>query len=159
CFKYSNTTARTLNIAAACYEAGINAAEINHEIFDSKTRARFDIERYVFENLRFYQDGKIALCTLPRQTIDNAEATEDDLENIAALPRQIKDVMIAITISETESGNSKVSVRTASGYDAASICSRFGGGGHERAAGGSLKGLPSANENTVLEAALQCIQE
>ncbi len=159
CFKYSNTKARTLRIAADCYEAGIPASEINREFFESKTQARFEVERYVFDNLHFYKDGRIAICLLPRAVIDSTGATEDDLENLAALPRQIRGVCAGIMISETINGNSKISVRTSYGYDAAGICARFGGGGHERAAGGSLKGAPAENELTVLEAAVQCIEE
>lgn len=159
CFKYSNTTARTHRIAAACYEAGIPAGEINRDIFENKSLARFEMERFVFDNLRFYQNGKIALCLLPRTVIEKANATEDDLENISAIPRQIKGVCAGITISETALGNSKVSVRTVKDLDAACICSQFGGGGHERAAGATLKGPPSENETIVLEAAIRCVQE
>ncbi|MCX7614126.1 MAG: bifunctional oligoribonuclease/PAP phosphatase NrnA [Clostridiales bacterium] len=158
CFKFSNTSARTHRIASACYETGIPAGDINRDIFESKTRARFEMERFVFDNLHFYQNGKIALCLVPRAIVEKANATEDDLENISALPRQIKGVCAGITISETINGNSKISVRTVKGLDAACICSQFGGGGHERAAGATLNGKPFENEKAVLEAALKCIQ-
>ena len=159
CFKYANTTAHTHRVAAACFEAGIDAGEINREIFDRKTRARFEVEKYIWGNLEFYLGGRSAIVTLSRKTIDQIGATEDDLDNIAALPRQIDGVWASIVLTETTDGNTKVSVRTAQQIDAAKLCQRFGGGGHQRAAGATLAGEPEKNLQKVKEASVQCIQE
>ena len=54
---------------------------------------------------------------------------------LGGFSRQIAGVCIGVTFKEKKDGTFKVSVRTHEGIDAAQICSRFGGGGHKRAAG------------------------
>ena len=58
CFLYSNTTEATHALAAACIRAGINLAALNMEFFEKKSRARFEMERLVYNGLRFYCGGR-----------------------------------------------------------------------------------------------------
>ena len=48
-------------------------------------------------------------------------------------------MLLAATLRETPQGDIKMSVRAAPGYDAGSICAKFGGGGHRGAAGATVK--------------------
>ena len=113
CFKFSNTTAHTHAVAAACLTAGIDGGEITRALFETKSRPRFAMERLVFD-------------------------TMDDLDSIASLTRQIEGVQIGITMTEKADGTVRVSVRTTREMDASAICKRVGGGGHVRAAGASF---------------------
>ena len=49
CFKYANTTPRTHRIAAELIEAGADSVEIDRAMFDTKSRARLNLERRVLE--------------------------------------------------------------------------------------------------------------
>jgi phosphoesterase RecJ-like protein len=60
------------------------------------------------------------------------------MENISNFPRNIAGVCVAATVRESKDGKSKLSVRATPEYDAASICEKFGGGGHRGAAGASI---------------------
>ena len=51
CFRYSNTSATTLRIAASLIDAGADAAEINRIMFDTKSRARLNVERLAMESI------------------------------------------------------------------------------------------------------------
>lgn len=139
CFRYANTTAHSFRVAAACAEAGGNLHAINQEIFDTNSLARLRLQGWIVENIRFFREGTLALCALPKAVEQRLGVTEDDMENISSFPRSIQGVKMAATIRETGAGTVKVSVRALPGYDAAAVCKVFGGGGHKGAAGASMQ--------------------
>lgn len=138
CFRYSNTTAGTLRTAAKCLDAGVNAGELNRVLFETKSRARYEIERVIQGNMQFFRDGKIAVATITLEDRRRTGADWDDMDAIAAMPRQIEGVEVGLTLTELDSGKTKASVRTTKEVDAAAICMLVGGGGHLRAAGATL---------------------
>lgn len=115
CFKFSNTTAHSHAVAAACLTAGIDGGEINRVLFETKSRPRFEMERIVFDTMEFHENGAIAVAVLWRRDIDHAGADMDDLDSIASLTRQIEGVQIGITLTEKPDGTVRVSVRTHQG--------------------------------------------
>lgn len=139
CFRYANTTAHSFRTAADCAQAGGDLFSINQAIFDTNSFARLKIQSYLVEHARFYREGSLALCVLPRAVEEALGATEDDLENISGFPRSIEGVRMAATLRQTKDGKVKISVRAVPGCDAAAVCARFGGGGHRGAAGASLE--------------------
>ena len=139
CFRYANTTADTLRVAAECLQTGADTFALNQMLFETNSLARLRIQGWMVENTRFYQGGQVAVCGLPKQVEWDMGAQEDDLENISGFPRSIAGVKIAATIRQETADTVKVSVRAVPGYDAAAVCAKFGGGGHKGAAGASLK--------------------
>ena len=138
CFRYANTTANTLAVASQCAAISKNLFAINQTLFDTNSLGRLRLQGWLVENAIFLQDGKIAICALPKSVEETLNLTEDDLENISGFPRSIEGVKIAATIREDGNNRVKISVRAVPGYDAAAICQNFGGGGHKGAAGASM---------------------
>ncbi len=139
CFRYSSTTAHTLRLAAQLLEAGVDAAKINKLMFETKTKARVEIERGMYKSLEYWFGGKAAVMTLTEEMISNAGAGEGDLDNIASMAIQIEGVQAGITFRQCDGGY-KVSLRTAQGINACEICRHFGGGGHIVASGCTIPG-------------------
>ncbi len=135
CFKYSNTTAETHAIASDLISIGVNLEYINSEFFEKKRLARFEMERLVYSDLQFYCDGKIAAIYVSLEMREKTGATEDDIDDFSAIPRQIEGVEAGISLYEQSDGAMKVSLRTTSKVDAAKVCAAFSGGGHPRAGG------------------------
>ena len=140
CFKFTNVTPDTMRIAAELMELGCRSAEINKEMFDTKSCARINIEREVLNSLKFYAENRIAVVYTTREMEERTGAKDSDMDGLAAIPRQIEGVWIGITVKEKGDNYYRVSVRTNDGHDAAWICSKFGGGGHFAAAGCSVNG-------------------
>ena len=143
CFRYANTNAHAYLVAAACADAGGDLHTINQLIFDTNSFARLRLQSWMVENIRFYKNGTLAVCALPRAVERQLLLTEDDLENVSGFPRSIEGVRVAATLREMEDGQVKMSVRALPGYDATLVCGRFGGGGHKGAAGATVP-LPLA---------------
>ena len=91
----------------------------------------------IFPAIDLY-DGKAVICPLPLAVEKQLGITEDDTENLSGFPRSIEGVLLSATLRESETGEIKMSVRAAPGYDAGAICANFGGGGHRGAAGATV---------------------
>ena len=139
CFRYANTTANTLRVAADCLAAGANTFALNQILFETNSLGRLRLQGWLVENAIFLQNGQIAICALPKSKELELGLTEDDLENISGFPRSIAGVKIAATLRQEDAQTVKMSVRAVPGCDAAAICQKFGGGGHTGAAGASMK--------------------
>lgn len=140
CFKFSNTTARTHEIAAKLIGAGAHTVLLNEILFESKSRGRLAIERMALESLEYSFDGRCAMIFLTKEQVAQAGAETTDIEGITSLPRNIEGVEVGITVRQQPTGSYKVSVRTTPNVDAAAICAHLGGGGHRQAAGCELLG-------------------
>ena len=152
CFAFANTTANTLRTAALLIEAGASYRAINKELFRTRTLGRIKIEGLIFSSLEFYFNGTVAISTITKSMIEVANATEDDLDDIASIPGSVQGVHAGITLRELTSENDcKVSVRTGASINAHSVCAHFGGGGHPMAAGFSRDKSISEVKTELLE--------
>lgn len=150
CFQYGNTTARTHRVAAALMDTGLDVFPLNKRHFRTKTWARLQVERLIVERMHRYEDGKIAVAPVSLSLLDEAGATEEDMEDIAAFLGQIEGVETSITIRELADGGCKLSVRTSGGLNATKVCAVLGGGGHAAAAGCTVNvGLKEAEEQIL----------
>ena len=151
CFRFSNTTARTLRTAAKTVEHGAVIAPINRVFFEVKTRGRMQLEARMMANMEFFADGKVAVCCLPQAWVEELAVTEDDMDSISGLPRTIEGVMVSVLVRDSEPGKAKMSVRAGPGYNASAYCARLGGGGHQTAAGVVVRGSLEDGKNVMLQ--------
>lgn len=138
CFRFSNTTAKTLRIGADLMEIGIDTAEINRIMFETKSRIRVELEKMALEAMEFHFNDKCAVITVTRDMYEKTGCKDEDLEGITSISRSIEGVTVGVTLRERQEGGFKISVRTYPPIDASKICKRVGGGGHIRAAGCQL---------------------
>ncbi|MCM1364006.1 MAG: bifunctional oligoribonuclease/PAP phosphatase NrnA [Faecalibacterium sp.] len=142
CFKYSNVTPRTHEIAAELIKLGAEHAWINVKMFETKKKGFIKLQALCLDSMEFYLDDKVCVLTVTRKMLEETGTTDEDVDAIVAFSRQIEGVLVGVTIKEKADNVYKVSVRTHEEIDAAAICSAFGGGGHLRAAGCSFNCRP-----------------
>ena len=135
CFLFSNTTPTVHRIAADVMEKGADYTFINRLMFETKTLSYLRLEQMAVSSIESHFDGKCAIMMVTRKMIEESGSSASDCDGIAAIPRKIEGVKIAVTIRERHDGSYKVSLRTVEPFDAAKICANFGGGGHHAAAG------------------------
>ncbi len=136
CFRYNNVHQNTHRIAASLISRGIDSADINHRLFGIKTLRQMQVEHAGFERMNFYADGKIAIITFPYDLKLQYGADDEALETLIDVARCVKGVEISVVIKQsTEDKKYRVSTRSSTDFDVARLCSLYGGGGHERAAG------------------------
>ena len=152
-FLYANTTSHTFDVAGDCAHYGADIFEWNRKIFDTNSLAKLQLQAWVVDHLQFLCNGKIVMCALPASVEEELGISEDDLNNLSGFLRSIEGVCVAALLRNADEENTKVSVRSIPGYNAASICEIFGGGGHAGAAGCSIR-MPLQQAAAEVEAAL-----
>ena len=140
CFRYGNTTPKTHAIASKLTRFDFNAGKLNSRLFDSKSKGEITAMKLALNTMHFYCGGKTAIVSFTNEMKEKNSITDDDLQIIKSLPREIEGVLLGITVKEKtgENGTFKVSMRTGGEIDASALCSLFGGGGHMGAAGCEL---------------------
>lgn len=139
-FQYSNTTPETLNKAAHLISFGFDFSRLIQETFYQKTYVQAQIMgRALMESIRF-MDGRCIVSVISRETMDFYQVTTADFDGIVNQLKNIKGIDCAIFMYETDVLEYKVSLRTSPMVDASLVASFFGGGGHMRAAGCTMKG-------------------
>jgi phosphoesterase RecJ-like protein len=155
CFRFANTNAHTFDVCADCAAIGADIFEWNRKLFDTNSLEKLRLQAWVVDHFKLLCNGKIAICALPKAIEEEIGVDEDDMNNISGFLRSIEGVCIAALLRDVDECNTKVSVRSVPGYNAAYICETFGGGGHAGAAGASLH-MPL---NEAVEAVIKAMPE
>ena len=151
-FKYSNVTAKTHIIAAELYEYDIDAPEINRLMFDTKSKKLLELEKMVLDTAEYHFDDKCIILSVTKEMQEATGCSGTELEGIAVISRSVEGVKAGVTIKQTDEAEFKVSLRTYPPLNASEICKVLGGGGHNAAAGASVKGTLAEVKARVLEA-------
>ncbi len=159
CFKYSSVTAKTHLIAAALHEFDIEADKINRIMFDTKSRKLLELERMVLEGAEYHFDNRCFLLTVTAEMQEQTGCSGTELEGIAVISRSVEGVLAGVTLKQVGDEEFKVSLRTYEPLSATKICKLLGGGGHNAAAGASVKGNLSEVKEKVLSAVKQIMEE
>lgn len=138
--QYSNTSRKTLNIVGELIEFGFDFSAIIDETFYTKTYVQNQIlGRAILESILF-MDGRCIASVIDQRMMDFYNVGPKDLEGIVNQLRVTKGVDCAVFLYETNPMEYKVSMRANDRVDVAAICAMFGGGGHKKAAGCSMRG-------------------
>lgn len=137
-FRYSNTDASVLKLAHDLVSRGVDPWTVSRQIFENFPVERLKLLGMVLATLEVSEGGRIASIVLTRKMLEETGAAPDLAEEFINFPRSIDTVEVAVQFRELEDG-CKVSFRSKSRVDVASLAAAFGGGGHARAAGCTLK--------------------
>ena len=154
CFKYSNVTPYTHIAAASLIKNGVDAAEINRLMFDTKSPARLHAEKIGLDNIKLCFDGRVALVALDYDNLQTLAVDPEEYDAFIDAARLVEGAQVAISIRRPSPDEPfRVSMRSMSNADVSEICAEFGGGGHIKAAGCSVEA------STLQEAAEKVLRE
>ena len=146
-FQYSCTSAKTMEIAGKLME--IDFSKIVDETFYTKTFEQNQILGKALLNSRLLLDGKMIASVITMEEMKQYHVLPKHLDGIVNQLRVTKGVEAAVFLYENEDGSYKVSTRSNGLVNVAELAVKFGGGGHERAAGFSMEGTPEDLINRV----------
>ncbi len=137
-FQYTCCVESTMNIAGKLMSLGIDYSGICDRTFYAKTAVQNKAMGYVLLNSVSYLDGKVVAGVLDLAKMEEFGACPRHLDGIVQQLRCTTGVEVAVFLYETEPGEYKGSTRATRDVDLVEICSKFGGGGHKKAAGFSV---------------------
>lgn len=132
---------RALRLAARLVEAGADNAGISRELLDTHPYAWLPMLSRVLATAQLLPDA-VDGRGLVYVVVEHPEwmaSRSEEVESIVDIVRTTQEAEIAVVFKEIEPENWTVSMRAKS-FDLASVAMRFGGGGHQLAAGYSASG-------------------
>ena len=139
-FRYSNVTARSMEYGAEIISTGIDHAEINRIIFESKTIGEIKAQRLTFDKMELLCNGALAVIMITNQMKEENSIGDEDISDIVNNIRSIEGVLVAVSVKQGSKDSTKyaISSRANCNIDVSTVCAILGGGGHMRAAGATV---------------------
>ena len=141
-FRYSGVTPETFEFTADLLTRGVNVSDIYKRVLETKTKANFELMRRTIDRMEVSEDGKITFTYITNQDLKEVNASVGDHEGLVEIGRDIEGVEVSIFIRQKEDDENtyKISMRSNEYVNVSDICFKFGGGGHEKAAGATMQG-------------------
>jgi bifunctional oligoribonuclease and PAP phosphatase NrnA len=138
-FQYTNTTPKSLRLAAELVEAGADVHAVFQQVYESVEFAKLKLLARALERARVLEGGLIIVSHLLRTDFAEVGAAEPYSEGIIDYLRAVEGAELAALIREpprNDGPTRRVSLRASvDELDVSAIARMFGGGGHRQAAG------------------------
>lgn len=142
-FRHTNCSLKTMVAVGSLIEYGLDTEELLDRTFFRKTYAQNRVLGHVLDGSRLTDGGQLIFGVLTREAREACGVTLKDLEGIVDQLRVTEGVEAAIFLYETVNpGEFKASMRANQTFNVATVALSFGGGGHIKAAGCTIKGDP-----------------
>lgn len=162
CFRFSNTTGTTLRTAGALLDRGAVLERISNEVFFNKPYNCAAFEADLFNTrLKIACGGKFAYAYIDDELLKKHDFNLAEDEGIIDNLRALEGVVIALLIYRNSAGEYKLSLRSKdSAFPVGPLARKHGGGGHEMAAGATLRAASFAEvEDLVLKEVTELLGE
>src|SRR6476469_8263931 len=138
-FQYTNTTPKSLRLAAELVEAGADVHAVFQQVYESVEFAKLKLLARALDRARELEGGLIVVSHLLRNDFAEVGASEAYSEGIIDSLRAVEGSVLSALIREPprdEGPVHRVSLRASiDELDVSAIARLFGGGGHRQAAG------------------------
>ena len=140
-FAYDSTKPGTMRAAGDLLKHGVRTALINDILYGTFPRKAIELKRIAWRSLHVWKNRKVAEVTLTRDDFREVRGTKADAEDIIEIPRSVAKNEIALFFYQIpdRTKETRCSIRTRGEWDATVLAAKFGGGGHVKAAGCTIK--------------------
>lgn len=149
-FRTPNTTAHTLYVAAHLMEKGGNLTDTYQQALTDVSWEAGLLWGYALCKLQ--KEGNIIYTVITCEDREKAGYTGRDDADLTNFLSSIQDAEISILFNQQDEKACKVSWRSRSEVNVATIAAQFGGGGHPAAAGAEIELSMQETQRAVLEA-------
>lgn len=150
-FRYSNSDAEVFAMAAELVAAGVDGSAIYDRLYRRNHPDCAGLLAEALQRHRLRCGGKLAMVSLDKVLMDRAARADFDTDAVMDPLRSLEGVEVVALLKERFDGVVKLSLRARADIDVQAIAAAFGGGGHKKAAGASLR-LPLAEAEQAVEA-------
>ena len=140
-FAYDSTKPGTMRAAGDLLKHGVRTALVNDILYGTFPRKAIELKRIAWRSLHVWKNRKVAEVTLTRDDFREVRGTKADAEDIIEIPRSVARNEIALFFYQIpdRTKETRCSIRTRGDWDATVLAAKFGGGGHVKAAGCTIK--------------------
>ena len=146
-FRFSNVRPQTHELAAKLIRQGVDHADLYQRLEQAERPEKLALLTRALQSLTFHADGRAAVITLRQRDFEETGALPEETERLIDTPQMVGGIEVFVVVTEavTPEGQpqSRMSFRSKhatddSAINVAELASRFGGGGHARAAGAKV---------------------
>jgi len=156
-FRYANSDVQVFEDAAELVRLGANPNVVASTILENKKLEQLGLFCEVVHGLKIECDGLLAYSAIPWNAFEKRGLSESDAAGFVGEMRAIRGVEVAVLFSESKEGEIHVSMRSKKWFDLTETAVHFGGGGHPRAAGFTVK-AGEASLAEVVESTVQYLK-
>ena len=138
CFRFNNTTSRSMEIAAVLLPQ-IDLETIRIHLFEDRSLTNIAMLAECLNNIVVECDGLLSYSYLPHEKMLQVNAKPTDCHNIINFTLAVSGVKVGLLFEEHED-YVKMSFRCRNGYRVDELAEFFGGGGHKVASGCKMDG-------------------
>jgi bifunctional oligoribonuclease and PAP phosphatase NrnA len=150
-FAHPNATPRTLRVAADLVDAGAPLSLIHRAIYADKPFSTLALWGRILAGVEQRSGGRIVHASMTLAIVTETGVEASAAEGLIDLLASTKVGDITVLFKEVGPSEVRVSVRTSARADAVAITQAFGGGGHARAAGCTVRQPLADARRAVLE--------
>lgn len=154
-FRYSNTDAETMSVAAELLGLGVNPASLFQKIYQRNEQTEPQAMARLLERLEYHTHGRLAVIDQP---LTDNETMLKDGDPVLDILRAVETVEVVLYIRELEPGLCKLSARSKTTFDVNQLAREFGGGGHIKASGATIKGRLSKVRDDLVSATIKMME-
>ena len=138
-FRFSNANARTLRLASSLADSGADLDLVRRRMWENRPASELILLKEMMSSMTVFAEGAGVLCALSYPTLMEADIMFADTDAALEIIRSSEGVEAVALLKEIKPGKVKVSLRTKDYLDGAAFMAQVGGGGHVRAAGGTIE--------------------
>jgi len=139
-FRFTNTDARTLRVAAELLDGGADASALYRALYLQDPPEKVHLVARALAGLTLEAGGRLAVMRLRRADFEATGADGSMTENLINEAARLGSTEATLLFTEDPDGVVRVNFRSKQRLDVAELARRFGGGGHARAAGARVRG-------------------
>ena len=159
-FAYDSTKPGTMRAAGDLLKHGVRTALINDILYGTFPKKAIELKRIAWRSLHIWKNRKVAEVTLTRDDFREVRGTKADAEDIIEIPRSVARNEIALFLYQIpdRTKETRCSIRTRGNWDATVLAGKFGGGGHVKAAGCTIKASMGAAKRQMRAAVRELLK-
>ena len=159
-FAYDSTKPGTMRAAGDLLKHGVRTALINDILYGTFPKKAIELKRIAWRSLHVWKNRKVAEVTLTRDDFREVRGTKADAEDIIEIPRSVARNEIALFFYQIpdRTKETRCSIRTRGDWDATVLAAKFGGGGHVKAAGCTIKASMGAAKRQMRAAVRELLK-
>lgn len=134
-FRYPGTTPATHHLAARLLEAGVDPQRVYTELYERQSALRLRLTGEILSTLQLSASGRVAWIQIRQDLLRSLGARMDDADDLVNYTLLVDGVVAGFYFKEFDTNQTKVSCRSRGDFAIDRFVSRWGGGGHQHAAG------------------------
>ncbi|HIB57860.1 MAG TPA: bifunctional oligoribonuclease/PAP phosphatase NrnA [Candidatus Marinimicrobia bacterium] len=138
-FRYSNTTPEAHEMASELIRQGVEPYELYAAIYESSPVERLRLLGAALESIRIAADGALAWFTVTRDMMWRTGGKSEHIGGFTDMVRSVKGAEVALMINEQGDDRCRINFRSKGKIKINSLARKLGGGGHEFAAGATVR--------------------